>query len=256
MPAFGSSIVPFVPSWNGLVPLGASNEDVARAVKRQEGLSKASSAVSAAGAVVAAIPAAPWTQLAGAIIGLVAAGMKIGAKLSERGTKALAGDESAVKGFAKHAAKWSSAKRARVAVRLGKHLKPALARLARHPPRDKHRRIPLQKEIALLKLKLAVLYGLEANARHNKRKPLVKGEGDTIPAIVEQTPGSNLDHPGDMTAGDGFMGVPWVYVGGGVIAVSAILFVILSRRGSGPVGFAGGSYASRSAPRLSASRTL
>lgn len=209
----------------------ATQTDIDKATKRAAGLATSAKIVAASAAAVSEIPAAPWTQLAGAIIGLVAAGLSIGAKLSARGTKALAGDETAVAGFAKRAARWSSAKRARVAKRLAAHIKPALARMARHPPKNKHRRIPLQKEIAFLKLKIAVLYGIEANARAKSGKPVIAGENDTIPSNVERDPASNVDSPDDMTAGSStFGGVPVTYWIAGVAAL-AIGGILLSRSG-------------------------
>ena len=181
-----------------------------RALNVASGVTAASAApVAAAAVAVASIPAVPWTQIAGAAIGLVAVGLRIGAKLKTRGAQALQGDERAVVGYARRAARWSSARRARAAKRL-------LARYQRLSKRRGSAR--RQAQAAIARLKMAVLYGLEANARKSRTQPLVKGERDTAPEMVAQSATADVSLPSDAEDTE-----IWWYAAGAVALVGGAL---------------------------------
>lgn len=160
--------------------------------------------MAAAGGAVAIIPVPPWTQIAGAGLAAVGAGMAIAAKLRERGSKALVGDEQAVAGFARRAARWSSAKRARVAKKL-------FAKVQRK--KGRRQTVGRKTREALLELKLGVLYGLEHHARKVPKQRLVADDPETAPAAVEANP----VHDGDDRTGW------WIAGGLGLAAVAVLL---------------------------------
>lgn len=177
----------------------------------------ASAAPLAATAVaVAAVPAVPWTQIAGAVIGLAAAGIKLGAAMRKKGALALQGDEAAVRGFARRAARWSSAKRARVAKRL----------LAQYKRAARGRRVRQRVKAAKDALKLKVLYALEAGARSGPKVPVLADDPGSVPRQVERDPSANLDQPGDTADGDPMI---WWYAGGAALLIGGAV-LIRSRR--------------------------
>jgi hypothetical protein len=157
---------------------------------------------------VAAIPAVPWTQIAGAAIGLVAVGLRIGAKLKTRGVQALQGDERAVAKYAQRAARWSSGRRARAARRL----------LARYKRLEGRRSARGQAQAALARMKMAALYGIEANARKSRVQPVIRGERDTAPELVAQNPSADVSQPSDAEETE-----IWWYAAGAVALVGGAL---------------------------------
>lgn len=177
----------------------------------------ASAAPLAATAVaVAAVPAVPWTQIAGAVIGLAAGGIKLAAAFRKRGALALQGDEAAVRGFAKRAARWSSSKRARVAKRL----------LADYRRTSRGRRVRQSVRASKDALKLKVLYALEAGARSAPKRPAMADDPGSVPVEVERDPTAQLDQVGDTADGDPQI---WWYAGGAVAIVGGA-FLIRVRR--------------------------
>lgn len=186
-----------------------------RALNVASGVTAASAVpVASAAVAVASIPAVPWTQIAGAVIGLVAVGLRIGAKLKTRGAQALQGDERAVAGYAQRAARWSSGRRARAAKRL----------LARYKRLERRRSARGQAQAALAKMKLATLYGLEANARKSQTQPLVRGQQDTAPELVAQDPSADMSLPSDSEDTE-----IWWYAAGALALVGGAL-ALRSRR--------------------------
>lgn len=198
--------------------LGAAS-DVDTSEKRRAGLSTAGSAIAAAGGVGALLPFPPFAQIIGAGVAAVGAGVSIAAKLRQRGSLALAGDERAVADFARKAARWSSAKRARVASKLAGIVKKDQATL-RKKKRGKH--LPLKKKIAIGKLKLGVLVGLEANAKLDKSVPLVKGDTASVPVVADADPAANVDSSTDLS--DGIPTWGWLLAGtaGAIIVVKVL----------------------------------
>jgi hypothetical protein len=210
-------------------------DDAAVREKRRAGLLTAGGVVATAGGI-----ALPLIGSAAGIWGIIAAGsaivagsgMKIAAKLRERGTRALAGDETAVAGFAKKAARWTGKKRARIATRLLTALKKKQARLKRIG--KKRKAIPLKTQVALLKLKLGVLYGLEAYGRQKPTAPLVKGDARSAPVQAAQDGAADADTddadeqapPDPPLAAEA--GKPWLWVG--AAAAGVVLVVVLSRQ--------------------------
>lgn len=199
--------------------LGASAEALARRERGRAGLNTAAGGVSAAGAVVAAIPVVPWTQIAGGSLIVVGSALKLAAALRERGSRALAGDESAVAGFARSAARWSSARRARVAKRLAAMLKR----------RGRGKRDTARS--AILRLKLKVLYAIEAGSRAeasrpgDRQRPVVADVAGSEPVAVAANPLADVDQPGDVE------GQAWKYwLGAGVVVAAGVL--LLSPRSS------------------------
>lgn len=150
--------------------------------RRRVGTARAGAIVTASGGAVALIPVPPWTQIAGAAIAAVGAGIGLAAQLRERGSKALMGDKSAVAVFARRAARWSQARRKRTAEKLLKDLRKLRAKKRQGVPRQTHE--------AVLELKLGVLYGLEHEARKDPKKPLVADQPETAPVVLDAQPES------------------------------------------------------------------
>lgn len=204
--------------------------------RRTQGTATAARVVATTGGVIAAIPVVPWTQIAGGIVSLVGAGISLGALLRRRGTRALAGDKAAVRGFAKRAGRWSSARRARKAKAIFEDYKRLKAKLARKQSRNaKRQRIPLKKKLAIAKLKLEVLYGVEAASRMTggRKQPVIADDPQSAPDMVDADPSADVDQPYDTVAGVPGEGVdPKLYWLGAatisVVAISAAAFA--SRR--------------------------
>ena len=166
--------------------------------------------------------------------GGAAAAVKLGLLFSERGSKALAGDESAVRPFARRAARWSAARRARVAEKLAKQIKSLEAKhkkIRRRKIRIFLRKIPTKvlKKIAIRKLKLKVLYAIEHRSKLRKKKRVMADEPDSVPDEVEQRPDADQDDSSDTTDTPAEVaaapaGLPiWVWLGaGGAVAVVAV----------------------------------
>ena len=184
------------------------------------GVAAAAATTMAASGAVAVIPAIPWTQIAALGLAGLGAGLAVAAKLKQRGSRALAGDERAVAGFAKRAARWSSAKRARIASRLHRKITRK---------RDRRETVRRKKDLALLRMKLGVLYGLEHGARKHKRQRLIADDAATVPEIVEANPLSSLDQGEE--ALDGETLIPIAIAGGLALALVVGMTSSKSKKG-------------------------
>lgn len=199
--------------------LGATAAEMSE--KRRKGLATAGGVVTTVGGVAALLPFPPFAQIIGAGVAGIGAGIGIAAKLRTRGSLALAGDETAVAGFAKRAARWSSKKRVRIAEKLTVKLKKQRAKLKT----QKRPSVPLRKRIAIEGMKLGILAGFEANARKASNLPLVADDAKTVPDEVEMDPTADVDLPGDDADG----AVPmWAWGLGGLLVLGGA--VVLLRR--------------------------
>lgn len=191
---------------------------------RRKGLDIAAAGHSAAGSVVSAIPAAPWTQIVGA--GLIATGaaIKLVNQIASRGSRALAGDTSAVAGFAKRAAKWSAAKRKRKAERYLKRYEKFKGR--------KQSRIRVQKKLAIYEMKLQVLYALEAKARglSKKKSTASKSRGSAQARKSSERPRRDQRQQRSERPA-GVLGVSPTVLIGGAVAAAAVVGLALVRSG-------------------------
>lgn len=223
---------------------GAADDATVRE-KRRKGLATAAAVTPAVGGIMTAalaatlIPEPLFSKIAALGLATVGAGLTIAYKLRERGTLALAGDEAAVAGFAKKAARWTGRKRARVAERLLKALKRKQARLKRIG--KKRRAIPLKTQVAILKLKLGVLYGLEAHGRHKPTAPLVKGDRRSAPVQAAQDASADADTDDDDEKAPpdpplaAEAGKPWLWVGAAVAGVVVVAVLARQRAPALPV---------------------
>ena len=163
---------------------GRSKMSAAEKLETRAGRTGASGKVAMlTGATIAKIPVPPWTQIIGAGVMAVGGALQIGSALSTRGAKALTGDRSAVQGYAKRAKRWSSSKRGRKADRLLKRWK----RL-KGTRRSKKGWASMKKRLALLKMKMEVLYGLEAASRGAAKK----GKGSGTRTLVKDDDGPRV----------------------------------------------------------------
>jgi len=225
--------------------------------RRRGGRARAGAALMAAGQVSATVIVGyPWTLVAGSIAGLAGAALSLSSLFGRRGSKALAGDKSAVRGFARRAARWNSSKRARVAKKLldqykrfkGK-LKKKEGRKGLFPKKRKQRvkegkiGVAVRKKMAIRRLKLEVLYALEARARGNKKARLLKDDPESVAEDVEANPRADDDLPDDaedtaeefeQVRPDGAMSSSTMYllIGGGILAVVGAVVLTRSSRPS------------------------
>ena len=167
----------------------------------------ASSLVLSSALALEAIPAVPWTQIAGAVAAAVGAGIAAGEAIGRRNEKILRGDESAIVPFIKQVSRWKSAKRKKVAERLLKEYQNHL----RHEKTGAFAKAWRIRKNALA-LKMGALYAAES---HSRRKPHVALDpAGPTPAQVEAEP----EIP------------PWLWVGGGVAILTIIGAAVVRRR--------------------------
>lgn len=199
----------FEPSIHSYGATGAKDysQDAGKETKLSAGLAKASAGVAATGAV-AAVVAPPWSLIVTAAAAATSLGLQVASKVSGRNAKALTGDEAAIAGFIRRAAKMKAAARKKEAEHLLKALK-------KHEARPKKARAWKVKE-NVLKMKLAALYAAQHHAGKHPDTPL-DPDGPT-PAQVEATP-------------DAPLGIPMLgWVIGGVV-VAGIGAVVYARSG-------------------------
>lgn len=147
------------------------------------------SASLSAGGTVAAIPAVPWTQIIGAGIAVTGAGVAGVVALFERREKLLSGDQAAIAGWAKRAAKWPASKRKKTAEKLLKKYKELKAKGSKRilgKEREDYKNY--QANLKELELKLAALYQIEARARKAPTKPVVPDDPATTPIYANTQP--------------------------------------------------------------------
>jgi hypothetical protein len=67
-------------------------------------------------------------------------------------------------------------------------------------------------------MKMAALYGIEANARKSRVQPVIQGERDTAPELVAQNPSADVSQPSDAEETE-----IWWYAAGAVAFVGGAL---------------------------------
>lgn len=202
-----------------------------------------------------ALTAPPWTTILAAVPFTLGSALSLSAAFGKRGSKALAGDKSVVRHFAKRAARWSSAKRARVADKLWRQYKQLKARLGKKEGRKgllkkRHARrveegkvgVKIRKKMAIRRLKLEVLYALEARARHSKKHALLKDDPSSVPEEVENDTSSNEDDASDaedtseematVTPEGSMSPTTMLLIGGGIAAALGVAVVLSRSHGS------------------------
>ena len=104
----------------------------------------------------------------------------------ERREKLLSGDQAAIAGWAKRAAKWPASKRKRIAEKLLKKFQELKAKGDKKRfGKEREDTKGYQAKFNEYKLKLAALYRLEAQARKAPKKPIVPDDPETTPIYAD-----------------------------------------------------------------------
>jgi len=224
------------------------DEDAAEALTRRERRRKRTAAAggaagAAAGvastvltsaAVAAVIPAPPFAQIVAAGLVTVGGALSLAAALSSRGSKALAGDESVVRRFAKRAARWSTKRRSKAASGLLKDAEKFTGRKEKRRARGRKRStVRSEKKLALVKMKLKVLYALEAQARANPKGQMLADDAASVPAQVNAQPQVYDDGDIEESAEESMWTGGGALLGIGVAAVLAVVLGLVLTRGGG-----------------------
>ena len=164
----------------------------------------------------------------------VGTALSLAAALSARGSKALAGDKSVVRRFAKRAAKWKSKRRAKAVSRLLKDAEKFTGRKEKRRARGRKRTtLRSEKKLALIQMKLEVLYALEAQARANPKGQVLADDPGSVPSQVEQQAQVYDDSDIEESAEESMWTGGGALLGIGVAAALAVVLGLVLTRGGG-----------------------
>lgn len=199
------------------------DERAARRAKEDKILAAQQKVTGSMSTALLAIPA-PWGELAALSAALTSVAFGIAIKLRKHASLVLAGDEKAIAGFMRRAARWNAKKRERVAVRLGKELTREKHRIAKKAGHNHRASDTLLVHMKTHQMKLAALVALHVASLQKPREALIAGDASTTPVNVEADPTSGLPDASEasfsatMIAG---IPVPWL-IAGAVAAVAAV----------------------------------
>jgi hypothetical protein len=189
----------------------------------------------------------PWSAIATAgIIAAAAAVNGIANAVQRRRDRAISGDQAVIAKFMRRAARWSSRKRKRIADGLWKDYQKHRAKGERKAHgigrrgQEKQDTTKWKAKDAVLKMKMAVLYRLEHDARKNPRARLVPDDPATIPESADRIADDGVGEQAETgtplaTASSGTTDVPWtpILLAGGAVLIGGILLTRGNARGGG-----------------------
>lgn len=171
------------PMWYGALPRGYGAAKKGTPAPGAGAWNVAAAGAGAASAGVNLIPV--FGQIASIALAGVAAGFKIAGAVRTRRIQALSGDEQAVAKWAQRAAKWGKKKRKNTAQRLLKQRQRLAAKAERKSGKGRKLLPAKRGQLKLLDMKLGVLYAMETHAQKAPKEPLIEGEADTVPEVVD-----------------------------------------------------------------------
>jgi len=212
--------------------------------RRSKTSSAAAKGLLSTAATVAAM-APPWSTIGAGVLAGVGASLLVANGLRRKGDQALRGEQQAIAAFLRRSARWSAAKRERMAVKLHRELQAVqAAKKGQQQRRKKGARNRTLVREAKLKLKIAALVALEIGAHKAPHERLIADDPATVPAQTAADPTANTDSPDDDSDPPEFAlldmdqqvaGVPLPFLAAGGLLVGGLALAwFLNQRGQAP----------------------